>query len=198
MLPLWLDVRIKWDNSWKFFYFLNRQAHHVSLSVELFCIAHTINPGNARLLHSILNQASGDFRSISLSWQCALQETQQSSVRIVSAHPYLTQPHPVIRASKPTNLCFRYSAVKKKPQSMPASIPKDTLAWCVPFHNIMCGGKKNVIGLPGNPEGHISQIKHSYIFILKVSLSSCWEKFFIFFILNKEECEAYKQVPLRS
>lgn len=81
---------------------------------------------------------------------------------------------------------------------MPASIPKDTLAWCVPFHNIMCGGKKNVIGLPGNPEGHISQIKHSYIFRLKVSLSSCWEKFFIFFILNKEECEAYKQVPLRS
>lgn len=100
-LPLWLDVRIKWDDCWAAIHFLARKSHSMSLPMELLYILYKSNLSNARLLHSVLNQASEDFRDISWYWQCALQKIQQSSTRIVSARLLLTHPYPVIPGSKP-------------------------------------------------------------------------------------------------
>lgn len=73
----------------------------MGLHKKLLYIVNKCNLGNARLLHSILNQASEDFRDIYLYWQCALQNIQQSSMRTVSVHLFLTQPHSVILGHKP-------------------------------------------------------------------------------------------------
>lgn len=107
-----------------------------------------IMPG---LLHSILNQANEDFRDISWYWQCALQEIQQSSVRIVSVHLFLTQPHPVIQGSKPHKPCLRYSIIQKKTKSMSATGPKGELAQVSPFHGIIFWGKDKIMDSLSNP-----------------------------------------------
>lgn len=79
----------------------------MSLPTETLYILYKSNLDNARLLHSTLNQANEDFGDMSWYRQCALQETRQISVRIVSVHLFLTQLYPVIPGSKPHEPCLR-------------------------------------------------------------------------------------------
>lgn len=94
--------------------------------------------------------------------------------------------------------CALAIAQFKKPQSMPAAIPKDKLAWGFPFPSILCRGKDNVIGSPGNPEVHKPQNDALFFLYLETSSVMLIRCKVFHFHLNRRRMHSIYTGPWRS